>query len=148
MAFPCFDEPVYKAYFDIEMLVDEKLTALSNMNVIEERPHGDGKKLVKFATTPLMSCKFLKYSIGCQTSSAYLVGMVVGELDHIETHYGDRNIPIRVYTTPGKAEQGRFGLNVAKRVMEWYEDYFNFKSPLPKVDLVGLPDFSRGRLLC
>lgn len=71
--------------------------------------------------------------------------MVVGEFDYIETHYGDRNIPIRVYTLPGKAEQGRFGLGVAKRAMEWYEDYFNFKSPLPKVDLVAMPDFSMGK---
>lgn len=96
LCYPCFDEPEFKATFDVEMLIDEKLTGLSNTNVISEEKR-DGKKLLKFATTPIMS--------------TYLTGFVVGELEYIETTFG--NIPIRVYTTVGKKEQAHFSLQVS-----------------------------------
>ena len=72
-AFPCFDEPTYKAHFDIQLEVDEQLTALSNMNVTEEKVIGNGKKLVTFARTPLMS--------------TYLVAFAVGEFEYIEVDF-------------------------------------------------------------
>jgi aminopeptidase N len=86
--------------------VDAKLTALSNMNVIDEKPTEGGKKLVKYAQTPIMS--------------TYLVAFVVGELEYIETTFG-KNIPIRIYTTLGKKEQARVSLEIGKKAM----DYFN-----------------------
>uniref|UniRef100_A0A915DIB7 Peptidase M1 membrane alanine aminopeptidase domain-containing protein n=1 Tax=Ditylenchus dipsaci TaxID=166011 RepID=A0A915DIB7_9BILA len=54
-AFPCWDEPEYKAVFNVSLEVDDQYTALSNMNVVEENKLYEGKKVVKFATTPLMS---------------------------------------------------------------------------------------------
>ncbi|KAI6191934.1 Aminopeptidase [Aphelenchoides bicaudatus] len=131
-AYPCFDEPIYKSVFDIELEVDETLTALSNMNIIDEKKSADGKKLVKFATTPVMS--------------TYLVAFIVGDFEYIETTYGKKNIPVRIYTLPGKSEQGQFSLEVAKKSMEWYEDWFDYESPLPKVDLIAIPDFSMGAM--
>ena len=74
-AFPCFDEPTYKAHFDIQLEVDEQLTALSNMNVTEEKIIGNGKKLVTFARTPLMS--------------TYLVAFAVGEFEYIEVIFSN-----------------------------------------------------------
>jgi puromycin-sensitive aminopeptidase len=130
--FPSFDEPLYKATFDIQMEVDEKLTALSNMNVIEETKLGEGTKLVRFATTPIMS--------------TYLIAVAIGDFEYIETTYGQNNIPIRVYTLPGKKETTKFCLEVAKQSMEWFEDWFDYKSPIPKVDLIAIPDFSMGAM--
>ncbi|CAJ0769243.1 22714_t:CDS:2, partial [Entrophospora sp. SA101] len=69
-AFPCWDEPAIKATFDITLIVPSELTALSNMNVISEKPLADGKKEVMFAKTPIMS--------------TYLLAFVVGDLAYIE----------------------------------------------------------------
>lgn len=82
--------------FDIELEVDQKLTALSNMNIVEEKSTDGDKKLVKYATTPIMS--------------TYLVAFIVGDFEYIETRYGKDNIPIRLYTLPGKTPQAHFRL--------------------------------------
>jgi aminopeptidase N len=114
----------------VELEVDKELTALSTGAAISETPTSDGKKkLVKFATTPVMS--------------SYLVAFIVGEFEYIETIYD--NVPVRLYTVPGKKEQGTFALEMARKAMLWYNDWFAFKSPLPKVDLIAIPDFSMGK---
>jgi aminopeptidase N len=64
------------------------------MNIIEEQPSDAGKKLVKYATTPIMS--------------TYLVAFIVGDFEYIQTEYGKDKIPIRIYTLPGKSSQGQF----------------------------------------
>lgn len=87
-------------------MVDEHLTALSNMNVVAEERQG-GKKLVKFATTPIMS--------------TYLIAFAVGEFEYIETTFGN-NIPFRIYTTLGKKEQTRFSLEIGKKAIEYFNE--------------------------
>ena len=69
MAFPCWDEPIYKARFDIVMEIEKKLTALSNMPVLNENEE-NGRKVVRFKTTPLLS--------------TYLIAFAVGEFEYIE----------------------------------------------------------------
>lgn len=99
LSFPCFDEPIYKATFDVTLEVDSNLTALSNMNVISETPSADGKrKVVKFATTPKMS--------------SYLVAFAVGELEYIRAQTKS-GVEMRVYTIPGKKEQGQYSLDLS-----------------------------------
>ncbi|KAJ1928395.1 hypothetical protein FBU59_007134, partial [Linderina macrospora] len=101
-AFPCFDEPLLKATFAITLRIKDDLTALSNMDVRETKQVGNGLKDVVFNTTPVMS--------------TYLVAFVVGEFDYVEGktsgEHNGREIPCRVYTSPGKGEQGRFALDV------------------------------------
>ncbi|KAL7069753.1 hypothetical protein ACQ4LE_011141 [Meloidogyne hapla] len=130
-AFPCFDEPTYKAQFDIQLEVDEKLTALSNMNVTEEKIIGNGKKLVTFARTPLMS--------------TYLVAFAVGEFEYIESKTNDGCI-VRVYTVPGKKDKGQYSLSVAVKAIEWFSEWYGIKMPLPKCDLIAIPEFSMGAM--
>uniref|UniRef100_A0A914C199 Aminopeptidase n=1 Tax=Acrobeloides nanus TaxID=290746 RepID=A0A914C199_9BILA len=130
MSFPCWDEPIYKARFDISMEIDRSLTALSNMNVIGEEVIGE-KKLVKFATTPKMS--------------TYLVAFAVGEFDYLEDKTKS-GCTVRVYTVPGKANQAQFALEVATKCIDWYNEWFDFPSPLSKCDLIAIPDFSMGAM--
>ncbi|KAH7668119.1 CRE-PAM-1 protein, partial [Aphelenchoides avenae] len=130
-SFPCWDEPIYKAKFDITLEVPERLTALSNMNIVSETPTGKGTKVVKYATTPLMS--------------TYLVAYAVGELDYIETKTKD-GVLVRVYTVPGKKESGEFGLDAAKKALEYHADWFGIPYPLPKCDLIAIPDFAMGAM--
>ncbi|GIJ82175.1 aminopeptidase 2 mitochondrial [Aspergillus pseudoviridinutans] len=131
-AFPCFDEPALKAKFTITLIADKSMTCLSNMDVASETEvQGGAKKAVKFNTTPLMS--------------TYLVAFIVGHLKHIEAK--DFRVPIRVYATPDQdIEHGRFSLDLAARTLAFYEKAFDSEFPLPKMDMVAVPDFSAGAM--
>ena len=130
-AFPCFDEPAYKATFDITVIADKQHVAISNAKVLSDRPGPQqGKHTVKFATSPKMS--------------SYLVAIAVGEFESVE---GEADgIPIRIWGTPGKKELGRFALESAKFTMHYYNQYFGIKYPFEKLDLIGLPDFAAGAM--
>ncbi|QRD85770.1 aminopeptidase [Aspergillus flavus] len=130
-AFPCFDEPALKAKFTVTLIADKSMTCLSNMDVASETDVEGGKKVVKFNTSPLMS--------------TYLVAFIVGHLNYIETK--DFRVPIRVYATPDQdIEHGRFSLDLAAKTLAFYEKAFDSSFPLPKMDMVAVPDFSAGAM--
>jgi puromycin-sensitive aminopeptidase len=129
-AFPCWDEPAHKAEFEISLVIPSELTAISNMPIISETPHGTGTKLVRFAESPIMS--------------TYLLAIMVGEFECVEADA--EGTLVRVWTTPGKKEQGRFALDVSCRLLSFYNNYFGMPYPLPKLDLIAIPDFAAGAM--
>ncbi|KAJ9056680.1 hypothetical protein DSO57_1030462 [Entomophthora muscae] len=136
-AFPCWDEPAAKATFDIVLRVPAELVALSNMNVIEEHPlEGSQLKEVKFATTPIMS--------------TYLLAFIVGDLDFIESHTSGKvsgtPVKCRVYAPRGTASQGQFSLDVCTKTLDLFDEVFGTPYPLPKMDMVAVPDFDAGAM--
>src|ERR1700683_4907098 len=129
-AFPSFDEPDYKATFDITAVADKGLVAISNQKIVSDTPSPGDRHTVRFATTAKMS--------------PYLAALVVGNFEYIE---GEADgIPIRVYSTPGKKEMGKFALESAEHILSYYDKYFGIKYPYGKLDLVRLPDFSAGAM--
>jgi len=129
-AYPSFDEPDYKATFDITAIADKGFVAISNQKVASDTAGPGDKHTVRFATTARMS--------------SYLAALVVGNFEYIE---GEADgIPIRVYATPGKKEMGKFALEAAEHILSYYDKYFGIKYPYGKLDLVGLPDFSAGAM--
>ena len=128
--FPSFDEPASKATFDVTVVADQGLTAISNGKVISDTPGPGNKHTVHFATTPKMS--------------SYLVAVVVGKFDYVEGSAD--GIPIRVYATAGKKDLGNFALQAAEFNLHFYDRYFGIKYPYGKLDLVGIPDFSAGAM--
>jgi aminopeptidase N len=129
-AFPCFDEPAYKATFDITAIAGKGDVAIANTKVSSDTPGPGDKHTIKFATTPKMS--------------SYLAALVVGDFEYIE---GEADgIPIRVYSTPGKKDMGQFALDVAEHVLTYYDNYFSIKYPYGKLDLIAIPDFSAGAM--
>jgi tricorn protease interacting factor F2/3 len=128
-AFPGFDHPRYKVPFDIEFIIDQELTGISNMPVAEERPVSGTKKLVRFQTTPPMP--------------TYLLFFGVGEFDIVEDP-GD--VLLRAITTPGKTELARDGLAFARKCVEFLTEHFATPYPLPKLDLIAIPDFAFGAM--
>jgi len=132
-AFPCWDEPAIKSTFDIKLIVPKTGVALSNMNVINEEsfPEDDNLRVVTFAKTPIVS--------------TYLIAFVVGEFDYVEDQTDD-GVQVRVYTPLGKADQGTFALEVAKKTIPFYKEYFGIGYPLPKMDLIAIPDFAAGAM--
>lgn len=130
-AFPCWDEPARKAVFGITLIVPAQLTAFSNQPEKEAQLLANGKKRLLFMDTPIMS--------------TYLVAFCVGEFDFVQdiTKHG---VVVRVYTPPGKAEQGRFGLNCAVKSLDHYDDFFGIEYPLVKLDMVAIPEFAMGAM--
>ncbi|MBI2019080.1 M1 family metallopeptidase [Candidatus Daviesbacteria bacterium] len=130
-AFPCFDEPAQKSIFDVTLMIPSHMTAISNTVESEVWEHETGIKAVKFESTPKMS--------------AYLLAFIVGEFESVEKK-SENGILVRVFTTPGKKEQGRFALDVACKCLDFYEDYFGIKYPLPVLDMIAIPDFAAGAM--
>jgi aminopeptidase N len=120
--FPCWDEPSFRARFQLTAVVPENWTAVSNMPAESETKTG-GTKEVRFATTPAMA--------------SYLNVFVAGELDMIEAQSGPTKI--RVVTTKGKSEMGRYALESTAQILRYYNDYFGIPYPLPKLDQIAVP---------
>ena len=139
-AFPCFDEPAFKAVFALTVIVPSHLQAISNMPICQqttvlERPPST-------ASTDLVSITFVDSPL----MSTYLLAWVIGRFDHI-SGVSD-GVQIGVYTPVGKSELGRFALDVATRALTFMNRYFDLPYPLPKLDLIAVPDFAAvGRYL-
>ena len=121
--FPGWDEPDFKATFSLSVTLPTNFRAVSNMPVIHERADGDARKIVTFATTPRMS--------------SYLFVLIAGEYDRIATTVAGVDVGVVV---PGhQVAQSRYALDVAARTLAYFNDYFGFKYPLPKLDNIVVP---------
>ncbi len=129
-AFPSFDEPALKATFDVSLTVDTGDTAISNTNSISDQPAGAGKHTLHFATTPRMS--------------TYLVAFLVGDFQC--TSGESDGVPIRGCATPGKVTLTPYAVKAAEFVLHYYDTYFGIKYPMPKLDMVAIPDFEAGAM--
>ena len=128
-AFPCWDEPEAKATFEISIITDNKFTAISNMPIKTKKKTGN-KTTYNFQKTPLVS--------------TYLIYLGVGEFEYLTGKAG--KIQIRVVTTKGNTSRGKFSLELGKKLLTSYEKYFGIKFPLPKLDLIAVPDFAAGAM--
>lgn len=129
-AFPCWDEPEFKAVFGITLVVEPDLFTVSNGPEIE-RSTRDSKAVIRFADTMVMS--------------TYLVAFVVGPLEATEPVDVD-GIPLRVVHVPGKANLAGFGLEIGAFALRWFQEYYGIAYPSDKVDLLALPDFAAGAM--
>ncbi len=130
-AFPCWDEPDFKAVFGITLVIDPALLAVSNGPEIERTDRSDGTVSIRFADTMVMS--------------TYLVAFVVGPLEATDPVDVD-GIPLRVIHVPGKGHLSGFALEVGAFCLRWFQQYYGIAYPGDKVDLVALPDFAAGAM--
>jgi len=130
-AFPCFDEPEFKATFQLNMTVGAGLTALSNMNVVDiEKVKNSEKKKYIFANSTRMS--------------TYLVAFIVSNFKSISK--SNKGIDISVYARPEQIQSTEYALEVATKILRFYESTYDIPYPLPKLDLVAIPDFEAGAM--
>ncbi|XP_063695348.1 endoplasmic reticulum aminopeptidase 1-like [Bolinopsis microptera] len=131
-AFPCFDEPQYKATFTISIVRDTEHTALSNMPKNATVAYGkDGLLLDTFEKSVKMS--------------TYLVAFMVMDFTSRSTTTSS-NVLIRIWSRSETEHQTEYALECAKKLLEYYEGLFGIPFPLPKQDLVAVPDFNSGAM--
>jgi len=129
MVFPSFDEPAYRASFELTVRAPKQYTVLSNT---PERPsRADGAVTVHtFAATPAMP--------------SYLFSVAVGRFEMLEGRAA--GVPLRIITPPGKREQGRYALAATQQLLPFYTDYFGVPFALPKLDQMAVPSTRWGAM--
>jgi len=120
--FPCWDEPSFRARFQLTVVVPENFTAVSNMPVEKETKVAGGKE-IKFAVTPPMS--------------SYLNVLCAGELERLSARL--KNVDHGVVTTKDKVAMGRYALDSSQQILTYLNDYFGVPYPLPKLDHIAVP---------
>ncbi|XP_065130822.1 thyrotropin-releasing hormone-degrading ectoenzyme-like [Paramisgurnus dabryanus] len=125
-AFPCFDEPIYKATFRVSLKHESSYQSLSNMPVEASTSDEDGWVINHFSRTPRMSTYYLAWAV-CNFTYREAVT--------------DNGIVIRLYARPDAIQSGSgdYALHIAKRLLQFYQDYFKVKYSLPKLDLLAVP---------
>ncbi len=129
-AFPCWDEPDFKARFAITLHLDDDLYAVSNAAIVADEVL-DGSRRVRFAET--------------MTMSTYLVAFIAGPLEVTEP-VDVAGTPLRLLCPPGKLHLTSFGLEVADFSLTYLADYFDLPYPGDSMDLVAIPDFAFGAM--
>ncbi|XP_020619456.1 endoplasmic reticulum aminopeptidase 1-like isoform X1 [Orbicella faveolata] len=132
-AFPCFDEPNMKAKFSIVITREKRHVALANMPVQHTEGCGDASELCT---------DHFQKSVNMST---YLVAFVVCDFTNI-SDVTSRGVKVSVWAPTEQIEQGQFALEVGVKVLSYYETIFNVDYPLPKQDLIAIPDFAAGAM--
>ena len=132
-AFPCFDEPDFKATYDVTLIVPQNLAAISNGRIVSETVDSKHRtKTVHFKKTMKMS--------------AYLLAFLVGEFEASEPVLVN-GMEVRAWTVPGKKHLTDFALRVAAYTIDYFEKYFRVPYPAAdKCDLIAVPDFAAGAM--
>ncbi|XP_020482027.2 endoplasmic reticulum aminopeptidase 1b isoform X1 [Labrus bergylta] len=130
-AFPCFDEPAFKANFTIRIIREPRHIAMSNMPKVKTVELPGGLLEDHFDTSVQMS--------------TYLVAYIVSDFSSVSrtTQHG---VKISVYAVAEKIDQTAFALDAAVKLLDFYDDYFDIPYPLPKQDLAAIPDFQSGAM--
>ena len=129
-AFPCWDEPGFKAVFSVSLVVSDGLAAFSNSQEISSEDLG-GKRRVRFADTIPMS--------------TYLVAFVVGRFEtSSERDVG--GIRLRIAAAPGKSDLTAFAGEAGAHAVSFLSSYFDIPYPGDKLDHIAIPDFSFGAM--
>ncbi|MGA7833796.1 MAG: M1 family metallopeptidase [Acidimicrobiales bacterium] len=130
-AFPCFDEPDFKATFQVNLTVPSELATYSNSPVESDTNLGNGQRTVSYRPTMVMS--------------TYLVAFVIGPFEETPVLDVD-GVPLRVVYPIGKGHLTDLALDAGAFALRFFSSYFNIPYPGEKLDMIAIPDFSAGAM--
>ncbi|ROT72062.1 putative aminopeptidase N [Penaeus vannamei] len=125
-AFPCFDEPGFKATFEVHLARETWMTSLSNMPLVETVPM-EGQE----------SWVWDRYEKSLPMST-YIVAFVVFDFAHINS--SQDGLQFRVWARENAIGDAEYASRISPKILNFFEDYFNISFPLPKQDTVTLPE--------
>jgi aminopeptidase N len=129
MMFPGFDEPVFKATFDLSVIADKGDTVISNGRILKDEPMPESTRhKLTFSTSPKMS--------------TYLLALAIGDWQCLERTVD--GTPIRVCAEPDKKQYGQFALEAAAQSIHFYNQWYGIKYPFQKLDMLAIPDYEWG----
>jgi puromycin-sensitive aminopeptidase len=130
-AFPCWDEPAFKATYQVNLTVPSHLAAYSNYPVSSDTDLGNGQRTVSFTTTMKMS--------------TYLVAFIIGPFEETEAMDVD-GVPLRIVYPIGNAHLTAHALEAGAFALRYFSEYFDIPYPGEKLDMVAIPDFMQGAM--
>ncbi len=128
-AFPCVDNPAFKSTFDLALIIEEELDAISNMPV-KKNAVVNGKRKIEFYRTPRMP--------------TYILYMGIGHFEEISDVFGDKKIYMAAMK--GRLVRSSYPIDSAKRSLVYLEKYTNIEYMLPKLHLISVPEFGAGAM--
>ncbi|MFN8624669.1 MAG: M1 family aminopeptidase [Candidatus Binatia bacterium] len=131
-AFPCFDEPEFKARFALTLTIPSGTVAIANAPEQERRTLPDGRTEIRFVETPPIS--------------SYLVAYLIGPFEATPAIATPSGVPVRVWLPRGLADKGLFARDAHARSLAYLEDYTGIAYPYTKADAIGIPDFEAGAM--
>ena len=131
-AFPCFDEPEFKARFALTLTIPSDVQAIANGAIQSEKDLGNGRKEIRFSETPPIS--------------SYLVAYTIGPYEATAVAKTDSGVPVRVFLPRGMADKGIYARDAHVRSLAYLEGYTDIPYPYGKADAIGVPDFEAGAM--
>jgi len=120
---PSWDEPVFRASFQLSVDVPASFKAYSNMKSVRTEALADGTQRISFARSPKMA--------------SYLLSFTAGELERSTDNLGE--LDLGIVTTEGKSKNTAYAIASTKQILTYYNDYFGVDFPLPKLDQIAVP---------